>query len=211
VSDEEQKIYGLMRGVVTANQDAEDKLGRVQVTFVGLPGKVVSDWARISTPLAGKDYGLCVIPNIGDEVLVMFENGDVDKPYITGIVWNGKNLPPYSNADGNNDMRQIKSRSGHLIMFNDNADKPMLVIQDSTGNNKITFDSSGNTITVESAKDFKLVTKGAVSVEATGDFSVKCANFKVDASTGVDIKGSASLNLTCRPGIALNNDGLVVK
>ncbi|MFD1905953.1 phage baseplate assembly protein V [Paenibacillus rhizoplanae] len=54
-----------------------------------------------------------------DEVLVAFENGDVNRPYIIGSLWNGQDLPPETNKDGKNNIRLFKSRSGHVLQFAD--------------------------------------------------------------------------------------------
>ena len=111
-------LYGVMVGVVTNNQDPEG-LGRVKVRFPWLSNEDESGWARIAAPMAGKERGMYFLPEVEDEVLVGFEHGDVRFPYVLGALWNGQDAPPAKNDDGKNNLRVIKSRSGHLIRLND--------------------------------------------------------------------------------------------
>ena len=87
------RIYGVVVGVVTNNQDPEE-LGRVKVKFPWLSDADESDWARIATPMAGNEKGIYFLPEVDDEVLVVFEHGDLRFPYIIGALWNGQAPPP---------------------------------------------------------------------------------------------------------------------
>jgi uncharacterized protein involved in type VI secretion and phage assembly len=203
------RIYGVVRAVVTNNQN--DPYGRVKVSFINLPQLGESAWARMATPMAGKAYGLSCIPEVNDEVLVVFEQGDIDKPYIAGALWNGESTPPYTNADGKNNTRQLTSRSGHTVTFDDTKDKEQFIIRDKTGNNQIVFDSTNNVITISSAKDIRIDAKGSLSLSSDGDLNVSCNNFKVTAKQTGTLEANQSLDLKCMVGVKLNNDGLVVK
>ena len=70
-------------------------------------------------PMAGKDRGFVLIPEVGDEVLVAFEREDLRFPYVLGALWNGKDKPPFANDDGKNDKRMLKSRKKHYLLFDD--------------------------------------------------------------------------------------------
>ena len=80
--------------------------------------------------MAGKERGLYFLPEVDDEVLVAFEHGSPDAPYVLGGLWNGKDVPPESNADGKNDRRSIMSRSGHVIRLNDKEGEEQIEIVD---------------------------------------------------------------------------------
>jgi len=119
-------IHGVVVGIVTNNKDPED-LGRIKVNF---PWRGIQDesiWARIATLMAGQDRGSYFLPEIGDEVLVSFEHGDIHQPYVIGSLWNGQDKPPETNSDGKNNNRLIKSRSGHKFIFNDSEYNYQLV------------------------------------------------------------------------------------
>ena len=117
-ADQSNRVYGMVVGVVTNNKDP-DALGRVKVKFPWLSDTDESHWARVVTPMAGGGRGFYFLPEVDDEVLVGFEHGDVGLPYVLGSLWNGKDKPPEKNDDGKNNLRVIKSRSGHLIRLDD--------------------------------------------------------------------------------------------
>jgi len=116
------RIYGAVVGLVTNNKDPE-KLGRVKVKFPWMTNDEESQWARLATLDAGKNRGTWWIPEINDEVLCIFEHGDINFPYVIGGLWNGKDTPPTTgragdfNQDGKDNLRFIKSRDDHLLIF----------------------------------------------------------------------------------------------
>lgn len=80
-----------------------DKYGRVIVQFywdrLGKKNENSSCWVRVSQPWAGGNWGAMWIPRIGQEVLVSFEEGDPDRPIVTGRVYNADQMPPYTLPD----------------------------------------------------------------------------------------------------------------
>ena len=93
-------------GKVENNVDPEG-LGRVQLSFPHLSDVNLSNWARVATPMAGAREGMYFLPDKGDEVLVMFERGDVNRPIVVGSLWNGLARPPLTNT-GLNLQKVIK-------------------------------------------------------------------------------------------------------
>ncbi|HEV3201521.1 MAG TPA: type VI secretion system tip protein TssI/VgrG [Bryobacteraceae bacterium] len=91
-----------------------DKYSRVKVQFhwdrEGKNDIDSSCWIRVATHWAGKQWGAIHIPRIGQEVIVSFEEGDVDHPIIVGSVYNADMMPPYTLPD-NKTQSGIKSRS----------------------------------------------------------------------------------------------------
>jgi uncharacterized protein involved in type VI secretion and phage assembly len=82
---------GLARAVVVDLQDPS-AAGRIKVKFPWLP-RDVEEWAHVSLPLGGNRTGLWALPEIGDEVIVGFEHGDVRSPIVLGSLWNGQRPP----------------------------------------------------------------------------------------------------------------------
>jgi uncharacterized protein involved in type VI secretion and phage assembly len=196
-----QRIAGVVIGVVTNNQDP-DKLGRVKVKFPWLSDEDESFWARIASPMAGKERGLYCLPEVDDEVLVMFEHGDLRFPYVIGSLWNGKDAPPTDNGDGKNNIRMIKSRSGHTIRLNDEDGKETIEIIDKTQKNSFIIDTSKNTITITTDKDITLsAAKGTIKLEAQKIELKSSASTKIEASAGMDLKASGTMNVK---GAAIN-------
>ncbi|NES77328.1 MULTISPECIES: phage baseplate assembly protein V [unclassified Okeania] len=189
------RIYGVVVGVVTNNEDPEG-LGRVKVKFPWLSDEDESDWARIAAPMAGNERGIYFLPEVDEEVLVVFEHGDVRFPYIIGFLWNGQDKPPASNEDGNNNIRVIKSRSGHVIRLNDKEGKETIEIVDKTEKNSIVFDTATNTIAITSDGDITLsAAQGNIKLEAQNIEIKSAAETKIKADAGVDIQASSTMNL----------------
>lgn len=191
---------GFVIGIVTNNKD-EDGLSRVKVRYPGLGDLNDSGgfWARVVTPMAGPDRGLYFLPEIDDEVLVMFENGDVRFPYVIGALWNGKDKAPADNSDGKNNLRVIKSRSGHLIKLNDEEGKETVEIIDASGKNSIVIDTAANSITISADKDITLaapngtikIAAKTIDIEASGDSTIAAgADGMIVQTTGeLTVKG----------------------
>jgi len=193
-----QRITGVVIGVVTNNKD-EEKLGRVKVRFPWLGKEDESNWARVAAPMAGKERGIYFLPEVEDEVLLAFEHGDMRFPVVIGSLWNGKDAPPETNENGDNNVRVIKSRSGHVIRLNDEKDKEKIEIIDKSEKNSIVFDTANNTITITTEKDIMIsASKGKITLDAK-ELEIKssgAANIKsggemnVEASSTMNIKGS---------------------
>ena len=114
------QMPGLVEAIVVDNKDP-DKLGRVKLKFPMLPEMPESFWARLVMPMAGKKRGWMTIPEVDDEVLVAFVHGDINHAIVIGSLYNGVDVPPYANEDGNNDLRVFQSRSGHRLTFDDKS------------------------------------------------------------------------------------------
>lgn len=142
---ESSRVYEPVIGVVTDNKDPS-KLGRVKLKIPILSDQDSTFWCPIIMLGAGKNRGWFFIPEKDDEVLVMFEHGDLNRPVVVGALWNGKDKPPDKNPGGN-PRRVLKSRLGSKITFDD--EKKQLIIEDGVGKGKITFDSQANKITIE--------------------------------------------------------------
>lgn len=193
--DDVSVVQGVVVGIVTNNKDPEG-IGRVKLKFPWLSTEDESAWARVASPMAGKKRGIFFLPEVDDEVLVIFEHGDVNMPYIIGSLWNGVDLPPETNNDGKNNIRMIKSRSGHTITIDDTEGKEKIEIADKTGNNTIIIDTKNNKLSFKSDKDIEIsAPNGKVSINAK-DFEVKAStSAKVEASTGMDLKASGTMNI----------------
>ena len=189
------RIYGVVVGIVTNNEDPE-ALGRVKVKFPWLSDEDESDWARIAAPMAGKERGIYFLPEVDDEVLVVFQQGDVRFPYIIGALWNGKDKPPASNEDGKNNIRLIKSRSGHVIRLNDEDGKETIEIMDKTEKNSIVFDTAANTIAITADGDITLsASQGTIKLEAQNIEIKSSADTKVESGAEMDLTASSTMNL----------------
>src|SRR5580765_4934791 len=115
------RVYEPVIGIVTDNKDPS-KLGRVKLKIPILSDQDTTYWCPIIMLGAGKNRGWFFIPEKDDEVLVMFEHGDLDHPLVVGSLWNGKDKPAEKNPGGV-PKRMIKSRGGSTITFDDEGKK----------------------------------------------------------------------------------------
>jgi uncharacterized protein involved in type VI secretion and phage assembly len=145
------RIYGASIGIVTSTDDP-DALGRVKMKFPWLKDDVESPWARVVSFMAGNARGAVFRPELGDEVLVLFEHGDMRFPYVVGALWNGNDaMPTERGADAQNDVRLIKSRSGHTIVLDDTSGSEKITITDKSGN-VVELSSEGVVVTSNAIK-----------------------------------------------------------
>ena len=200
VSSEERetvsaRISGVVVGVVTNNQDP-DGMSRVKVKFPWLSDADESFWARVAAPMAGNQRGFYFLPEVEDEVLVAFEHGDPRFPYVVGALWNGKDAPPATNDDGKNNIRVIKSRSGHVIRLIDEDGKEKIEIIDKSTKNSVVFDTANNTITITTDKDIVLsAAQGTIKLDAQNIDIKSSADTKIESGAGMDVKASAAMNI----------------
>jgi phage protein D/phage baseplate assembly protein gpV len=206
---------GVVIGIVTNIKDP-DGLSRVKVKFPWLDNDQESDWARLATPGAGKDRGFFSMPEVEDEVLVAFEQGDRNKPYVLGGLWNGKDKPPATAEKGGKvQVRAFKSRAGHVITLNDEdgAGKQLIEIKTAGGHtitlgdgdklikiksqsHSITLDDQGRAVKLESGGDVEIKGAGGkLAISASGVELSSNASLKVQANAMLDVKTSAVLNI----------------
>jgi uncharacterized protein involved in type VI secretion and phage assembly len=184
------RLYGVMVGEVLDNQDPEG-YGRVKVHFPGLSGDQIGYWARIATLMAGSERGSFFLPEVHDQVLVAFEQGDINRPYILGALWDAQDQPPDTNADGENNLRFLKSRSGHLIRLDDTDGAEKIEIIDKSGNHSITIDTANNAISIQSSQDINLeAPQGKITLSAQTIEISSTADTKVQAQGGLELDGS---------------------
>ena len=187
------EIHGLAVGVVTNNEDP-DGLARIRVRLTWQAEGEESFWARIVTPMAMADKGMFFLPEVGDEVLVGFERGDMSHPYIIGSVWNGQNTPPETNADGNNDVRLIRTRSETELRFFD-GDKPSVELKLKDGKHLL-MDDQGVILEDDQGNVLKIETgSGAITIESSSKLNLKSQTISIEAGASMDIKASGTLTL----------------
>jgi len=196
-SETEHEAGGYVKGVaialVTQNKDDEG-LCRVKVSYPWHEKPRESYWARLAMPMAGKERGLVLIPEVGDEVLVAFEREDLRFPCVLGALWNGKDKPPFANNDGKNDKRALRSRKKHYLLFDD-GDKGVVELAHEKGR-KITFDDQGFSVQDENGNTVKVdSSSGGMTIEAKGSLNIKAASISIQATGTLELKANATLTI----------------
>ena len=138
LEESQQRVYGVTLAEVTDLDDIKG-LGRVKVKFPWLSEQVDSAWARIATAWAGGSRGTYLLPEVGDEVVVAFRHGNLKHPYILGFLWSDEDRPPEFTP--RLDRRELRSKSGHRIIFDDLVANRALTLQ-SQGGHKLVLDDS---------------------------------------------------------------------
>jgi type VI secretion system secreted protein VgrG len=186
---------------VTDNNDPQ-KLGRVKVQFSWHDG--TSSWIRVANAYAGNNRGIYFVPEIGTEVLVGFEGGDPDHPYVIGSFYNGDNLPDDSWPTGSNDKKIICTNSGHKVEFDDSSGGGKITVSTAGGNNQIVLSLSPDKITIQSQGDIeikgnniKVDAQGTLDFHATSGITIKADGGNVSVEgTATTVKGTASAEIS---------------
>lgn len=193
-SENQSRVTGVFIGIVTNNQDP-DKLGRIKVRFPKISKDNETDWIRIATLFTGTQFGSFFLPEVDDEVLVAFENGDINMPFVIGSLWNGVNKPVETNEDGKNNFGVIKTRSGHILRFDNTDGAEKIEVIDKTAKNSITIDSSTNTITITSDADITMTAKnGAINLDASDVVIKGSSSISIESSGDLNAKASGTAN-----------------
>jgi uncharacterized protein involved in type VI secretion and phage assembly len=183
-----------MEGVVTGLvKDVDDPLGegRVRVSFPWRSGEL-SGWAPVAAPMAGKNRGYLYLPEIDDEALVAFEQGDADHPFILGFLHNGVDVPPGDGIDKH--VRRIRSVSGHVVDLDDRPGKERIQVKTHGGHSVEMKDANG-TIEIVTAGGQKVTlqdTPAQIELAAASGTSVTIS----DTPSRVEVKTVAGVLLT---------------
>ena len=194
-SASEVKQFGVEIGLVTNVQDPE-KLGRVKVCFPRLPDKPESSWCRVAQPAAGAGRGFYFVPQVNDEVLIAFERGEANQPYVIGSLWNGQDKPMDGAYTDDNTKSVIQTKSGHRVELDDKDGEEKIVIADKSGKRTHTFDVKKKKFLIE-AKE------GDIEIHAEKKLVLSCEDLeirtdksaKLHVGSNLDVKVDAKANI----------------
>jgi uncharacterized protein involved in type VI secretion and phage assembly len=184
------RFYGVYPAVVTDLNDPEGQ-GRVRIRLPWSPDDSggYEAWARLATLMGGNNRGSWFIPDLDDEVLVVFQAGDTRWPFVIGGLWNGVDAPPEQmDQSGSNDIKSLRSRNGVKVTLDDASGQERLILE-TPGGQQVSLtdgpgvielrDSNGNTVTLESS-GITLSASAKVTVQA-GTVEVSAGSVTVNA------------------------------
>ncbi|HEV7505511.1 MAG TPA: phage baseplate assembly protein V [Thermoanaerobaculia bacterium] len=191
--------YGVYPALVSDIKDPEST-GRVKITLPWSPdngGERYEVWARVATLMGGSNRGSWFIPDVNDEVLVVFEAGDVRRPYVIGGLWNGNDTPPESmDGGGNNFKKVLRSRNGVKVTLDDQNGQEQFIAE-TPGGQKVTLkdgpgsveiaDSNGNSIRMEAS---------GITINASAIVTINASMLTVSASAVAVNAGSSNFSGT---------------
>jgi uncharacterized protein involved in type VI secretion and phage assembly len=163
--------FGVYVARVLDNVDPKDA-ARVKVKFPWETGASESNWAPVAMPHAGGGRGMYFMPEIGDEVLVAFEQGDPNRPVVLGSLWNGNDPPPNDGLHGdeqsNNDIKRIVTKSGNRFVMDDMEGQETIVVA-TPQHIRISMFEGDQTLLIHS--------DGDINIHADGTIHFKCKQF----------------------------------
>lgn len=176
--------YGVYPALVSDIKDPDGQ-GRVKVTLPWSPdtgGDQYEAWARLATMMGGNNRGSWFIPDVSDEVLVVFEGGDPRRPYVVGGLWNGSDSPPETmDGAGNNYKKVIRSRNGVRVTLDDQDGQEKLILETPGGQRMTMKDGPGSVVIEDSnGNSVKLETSG-ITVTASAKVTVNASLVQVSA------------------------------
>ncbi len=218
----DNRMDGLTLGVVQKNYDQEMP-GRVCVE-IPVRDKSANElkWARVIMPSSGKKWGHYFLPEVGDQVVLAFENGNIEKPYVVGCVPKDSNSFLTGSVDENNQIKRIVTKNGSTIQFDDVADKDgkedKITIMTANKSHKVILDNENNKILLTDGENKNFISmitdQGNIAIQAqskvtikvgdtisvtmngeSGGIKVQCNQLKVEASDSAQIETSGKLGL----------------
>lgn len=196
------------RAIVKDNKDPK-KLGRIQVQFIWQEvqdGNMWSPWLRMAQPHGGNDKGFYFIPEIEEEVMVGFENGNAEKPYVIGTLYHGTQVPEGKWFNNNNDIKAIRTKSGHTIEFYDTQGQEYIRIYDRDKENYVlTYSTYEKLIKLESKGNIELYAGKDIIMHADNNIEMK-ADKDMNRKAGDNISESAGKNIAVDAGKNISTD-----
>jgi uncharacterized protein involved in type VI secretion and phage assembly len=193
--------HGVVPAIVTNIKDDENDIVRVKVKYPWMDTALESHWARLTSVGVGQNKsGIHWLPQVNDEVLVAFENGNINRPYVLGGLWNGTDKPPQAigttlKSDKVN-IRTIQTPAGNKIVMYDAAGEEKIEIIDAKGVTSITLDAGGKVVDIKTSGDLTIKADGKVTIEGTGGVTVKSgANLDLEGTGASKLQTSAALTI----------------
>jgi uncharacterized protein involved in type VI secretion and phage assembly len=170
-------LHGAQLARVVSIQDPDSR-NRVQVRLIGCDDSDRQDaamWARVVCPFAGKDRGVFFIPDVDDEVLLVFQNGDPNCPMVLGGLWNGDSASPADTEGALNRYKRIRSKNGITLTLDDQQGQETFIAETPAGQ-RITLKDGPAEVLVEDASG------NSIKLDSSGITVIAAAQVKVQAS-----------------------------
>lgn len=188
------------RAVVKDNEDPNG-LGRIRVQFdwqiqlsEETDEELMTPWLRMAQPYAGGGKGFSFIPEIGEEVMIDFEGGNAERPYVKGTLYNGVDDVDnkwVANSNSANQIKAIRTRNGHTIEIHDEGNDGYIRIYDNEKENYIlTFSTDEKLIKLESTGNIELYAQNDIIMHAGHDINASADN-NIFIAAGHDMQRTA--------------------
>jgi uncharacterized protein involved in type VI secretion and phage assembly len=226
----DERIHGAMVGVVTKNADPTGKFkGRICVNIPTRDSEINElKWVRMAQPSSGGDYGHYFIPEIGDQVLLVFEGGNIEKPFCVGCVSKDMDKHLMTNYDLLNGKKRIMTKNGSEIRFDDRPGEGVadaITITTATGAHEFTMDNQGFEISLKDKggqNQIKMSTTeamGKIDIKTETKLTIRVGDtikIKLDGQTGkvqidcTTLKVKSTGNVTVKSDAGIKQDGATI-
>lgn len=227
-------VPGIMIGIVVENNNNKFP-GMVRVKIPTRDEKKnIFQWMKVVSIMSGKNWGMYCLPEIGDEVVVAFENGNINKAYVVGSIFKNDSQVLNDNFSEENYKKVFLTKSGNKILIEDEEDKQKIVVSTKEGHsislddennniflkdkeqkNIIKINSENGTIDIMSENKF-IININGIKIEMLGDskkIMIKCDDIDIDTSKlnikSNDIKvKTTTLNIDASSSAKISSSGL---
>ncbi|MQA25123.1 MAG: VgrG-related protein [Micromonosporaceae bacterium] len=198
------RVAGVVSALVSDTGDPE-RLGRVKLHFPWLSGSYTTYWARVAQPGAGNNRGGMMLPEVNDEVLVAFEHGDINRPYVIGGLYNGVDRPPLTDnlidpTSGAVQHRGFASKNDHRLVFRDAPGDSQIFL--GTGGERaeslsldqtkreVRLRADTGVVEINGGREVTIRTDGNLTLEAAGKLTLRGGTVSVTGSGPTEVKGN---------------------
>ena len=218
----DNRIFGVVVGKVAKNYD-KDMPGRVCVTVPTRDeGANELKWARVAMPSSGSGWGHYFLPEVGDQVLLVFEQGNIEKPYVIGCIPKDNDKILRKSVDEDNQYKKIVTKNGNTIYFEDNKEgegekdkiklvtageahrieldneKKVILVSDKDGKNHIQMKTEAGEMEITAEK--KLTIKVGDSIEmimngSNGTVQLKSSKLKIETSGNINVNSNGAVKI----------------
>ncbi|MDR0853281.1 MAG: phage baseplate assembly protein V [Clostridiales Family XIII bacterium] len=217
------RVQGVVVGIVAKNY-SKDMPGRICVTIPTRETEANElQWVRMAQPSGGKKWGHYFLPEIGDQVLLAFENGNIEKPYVIGCIQKDNDQFLSKSVDADNQIKHIMTKNGNELRFEDNkegegekdkitlttpakGDKQHMLkldnensrieLTDKKGENSIKMRTEDGVIDIKAKSKLTIKVGDKIKLTMNGEsgaVTLECSELKVKSSGSVNIKSDGML------------------
>lgn len=204
-------MHGPVYGTVTDNADP-DHLGRVKVMIDHLGEKIETDWIPVITSISG----IFILPEVKDHVIVSFIGDNPATGIVLGSSWNTKQLPPESgentgsdlNKDGENNLRFIKSRSGHKLILDDKKGEEKVQFITAKGKTRVEFLAKDGILKITTDKSLNISAKKKLIIKGQ-EGSIKMKKGLINQGENIKIEGKGKdINIKAGKNVVVEGSGI---
>ena len=200
-------IHGLQIGIVTNIHEDPEGEERIRVRLPIIDNENDGVWARLSTTDAADSRGWVFRPEIDDEVIVGFLNGDPRDPIILGSVFSSAKPSPISAEEENNEKGYV-SRSGMKFVFDD--DKVSVTTETPNGNKIILSEDEGSIVVEDENGNKVQLTSDGINMESPGDINIKASGDLNMEGVNINVKAQAQFKAEGSAGAEMSTSGQAV-